>query len=81
MKSAAVLTVDEAFAFLMFFISAAGHGSSQVSPPLGICHPRQKNAYAMPGDSPGWGVGVMLVMILIQALVEDQAHHPSDTGV
>ena len=57
--SAAVMTVDEAFAFLIFFISAVGHGSSQVSPSPGICHPRQKNAHAMPGGSPGsgWGGG------------------------
>ena len=54
MKSAAVMTVDEAFAF---FISAVGYGSSQVSPSPGICHPRQKNAHAMPGVSPGWGGG------------------------
>ena len=45
MKSAALMTVDEAFAFLIFFISARGrHGSCQVSPPPGICHPIEKNA-------------------------------------
>ena len=95
MKSAAVMTVDEAFAF---FISAVGYGSSQVSPPPGICHPIEKNANAMPGVSPGWGGGRgvlggvgspkndwciinLLALLLIQALVEDQVHHPSDTGV
>ena len=52
MKSAAVMTVDEAFAF---FISAVGYGSSQVSPPPGICHPIEKNAHAMPRGSPGLG--------------------------
>ena len=57
MKSAAVMTVDEAFAFLIFFISAVGHDSSQVSPPPGICHPIEKNAHAMPRGSPGWGGG------------------------
>ena len=34
-----------------------GHGSSQVSPPPGICHPIEKNAHAMPGGSPGLGGG------------------------
>ena len=60
MKSAAVMTVDEAFPFLIFFISAVGHGSSQVSPPPGICHPIEKNAHPMPGGSPGWGGEGML---------------------
>ena len=45
---------------LNFFSSlrVVGHGSSQVSPPPGICHPIEKNAHAMPGGSPGlWGGG------------------------
>ena len=69
-----------------FFVTAAGHGSSSV-------HPQQRNAYAMPGGSPGGGGGmlggvgspkidwyIIVALLLIQALVEDQVHHPNDLG-
>ena len=69
-----------------FFVTAAGHGSSSV-------HPQQRNAYAMHGGSPGWGGGmlggvgspkidwyIIVALLLIQALVEDQVHHPNDPG-
>ena len=67
--------------------------SAQVSQPPRFFHPQQRNAYAMPGGSPGWGGGmlggvgspkidwyIIVALLLIQALVEDQVHHPSDTG-
>ena len=66
--------------------------AAQVSQPPGICHPHQKNAYAMPRGSLGEGgtlgsVGspkidwcIIVALLLIQALVEDQVYHPSDTG-
>ena len=69
-----------------FFVTAAGHGSSSV-------HPQQRNAYAMHGGSPGGGGGmlggvgspkidwyIIVALLLIQALVEDQVHHPNDPG-
>lgn len=60
--------------------------AAQVSQPLGICHPQQKNAYAMPrGSLGGEGGGVLggmdspkidwciiVALLLIQALVEDK---------
>ena len=58
--------------------------AAQVSQPLGICHPQQKNAHAMPRGSLGGGgmlggVGspkidwcIIVALLLIQALVEDK---------
>ena len=52
-KNVAVLTEDGAFA--LFFRPHPGGFEAQESPPLGICHPRQK--MLMPGDQPGGGGG------------------------
>ena len=58
--------------------------AAQVSQPLGICHPQQKNAYAIPRGSLGGGgvlggMGspkidwcIIVALLLIQALVEDK---------
>ena len=59
--------------------------AAQVSQSLGICHPQQKNAYAMPRGSLGRGGGmlggvgspkidwcIIVALLLIQALVEDK---------
>ena len=67
--------------------------AAQVSQPPRFFHPQQRNAYAMPGGSPGGGGGmlgsvgspkidwcIIVALLLIQALVEDQVHHPSDFG-
>ena len=48
-----MLTEDGAFA--LFFRPHPGGFEAQESPPLGICHPRQK--MLMPGDQPGGGGG------------------------
>ena len=58
MKSAAVLTVDEAFAFLIFsslYLRLRAWQLSSVPAPGNL---PSKNAHAMPGGSPGWGGGM-----------------------
>ena len=52
MKNVAVLTEEGAFAFLS--VPIPGHLTAQESPPLGICHPRPKNANAR-ASAWGWG--------------------------
>ena len=51
MKNVAVLTEDGAFA--LFFVPTPGDLTAQKSPPLGICHPVQKNTNAR--ESAGGG--------------------------
>ena len=60
MKSAAVLTVDEAFAFLIFFVSISavkGMAALKINVPAPGNLP-SNYAHAMPGGSPGWGGGM-----------------------
>ena len=49
MKNVAVLTEDGALP--SFFVPTPGDLTAQESPPLGICHPRQKKCY---GGGGGW---------------------------
>ena len=76
-----------------FFISVAMHGSSSVPAP-GIFPSTAKECLCHARRFTGWGGGGMLggvgspkidwciivALLLIQALVEDQVHHPSDFG-
>ena len=51
MKNVAELTEDEAFA--LFFRPHPWNLTAEESPPLGICHPRQKNANTQEGRGGG----------------------------
>ena len=52
MKNVAALTEDGAFP--SFFVPTPGDLTAEESPPLGICHPRPKNANAR-ASAWGWG--------------------------
>ena len=41
----------------IFFVPTPGDLTAQESPPSGICHPRQKNAYARGSARRGGGAG------------------------
>ena len=75
-----------------FFISVAGHGSSSVPAPE-IFPSTAKECLCNAQGFTGWGGGmlggvgspkidwyIIVALLLIQALVEDQVHHPGDTG-
>ena len=84
MKSAAVLTVDGAFALFLRHCGRAWQLKCPSTAKECLCNARRFTRWG--GEMLG-GVGspkidwyIIVALLLIQALVEDQVHHPNDPG-
>ena len=94
MKSAAVLTVEGEFALFLHCCSSAWqlkcpspqnfsiHSKRMLMPCPEVHRVRWGGGGMLGGaGSPKIDWCIIVALLLIQALVEDQVHHPSDTGV
>ena len=84
MKSAAVLTVDGAFALFLRHCGRAWQLKCPSTAKECLCNARRFTRW---GGGMLGGVGspkidwyIIVALLLIQALVEDQVHHPNDPG-